>query len=533
VKLHRIEIRNFRGIESLDLDIEDITVLIGENNTCKTSILEALRFSLHEVRSRRGCVFEPFDFHLLNSSSNPSDVPSISIKLIFDIVDEKIKRKLSLAKLTQVARDGKTQVIFKVGASYNQESQDFVQNWEFQNTNGESIPNLSDTALTTFQNTISYFYLSALRDASRQFDAKGAFWRPFLKSAQITSEQQKEIETKLEELNHLIIDSHKSLNDVITVLKDIDQIVPMSNENLNWISVEAVPGRIFDMLAKAQVNLNAQTVAKIPVTRHGEGTQSLAVLMLFKAYLHAWNKGYPIIALEEPEAHLHPSAIRSLWKIIEDLPGQKIVSTHSGDILSEVPSDSIVRLSRNQSKIVVHKLKDANLDKDDSRKFNYKIKSDRGSLLFARCWILGEGQTEATIIPEAAKLLGYDFEQIGIRIVGYQEDLSLKTALSVANILGIQWVILSDNDKMGTSTHNTVTRYINERNENESDVLFLMQEKNIEKYLSNNGFASIYASKNKEKTQAAQEIVAAMNKNNIPPLIKNVIEAAVRFAKGE
>ena len=34
----------------------------------------------------------------------------------------------------------------------------------------------------------------------------------------------------------------------------------------------------------------------------------------------------PITALEEPEAHLHPFAIRSLMSIVNDLPSQKLVA---------------------------------------------------------------------------------------------------------------------------------------------------------------------------------------------------------------
>ena len=77
------------------------------------------------------------------------------------------------------------------------------------------------------------------------------------------------------------------------------------------VSIEAVPGRMFDMLAKAEIHLGTITGAKVPVGKHGEGTQSLAVLMLFSAFLDTWPSGAPIVALEEPEAHLHPSAVRA------------------------------------------------------------------------------------------------------------------------------------------------------------------------------------------------------------------------------
>jgi recombinational DNA repair ATPase RecF len=55
MRLHRIQIDNFRGITSLDLTLGDTTVLIGENNTGKTAVLDALRFALREVKLRRGC----------------------------------------------------------------------------------------------------------------------------------------------------------------------------------------------------------------------------------------------------------------------------------------------------------------------------------------------------------------------------------------------------------------------------------------------------------------------------------------------
>lgn len=44
MKLRKIRIQNFRGIKDLEIDIDDTTVLIGENNSGKTAILDAFLF---------------------------------------------------------------------------------------------------------------------------------------------------------------------------------------------------------------------------------------------------------------------------------------------------------------------------------------------------------------------------------------------------------------------------------------------------------------------------------------------------------
>ena len=48
-----------------------------------------------------------------------------------------------------------------------------------------------------------------------------------------------------------------------------------------------------------------------------------------------------ILSLEEPEAHLHPQAIRALTSTINGIAAQKIVSTHSPYVLQNVPIESI------------------------------------------------------------------------------------------------------------------------------------------------------------------------------------------------
>lgn len=562
MKLRHIKIENFRGITNLELDLGDTTVLIGENNTGKTAILDAIRYALRKVRSRRGCAFNAYDFHLSSAKSDPRNAPPISIQLIFredqpKEWDQKLVARLSRAKILQVDCNGLSTVILKVGACFDPVELDYVQDWEFQNLNSIALTNIADSVLFTFQNEVPYYYLAALRDATKHFDAKGDFWRPFLKESQLTPEARTEIENKLAEVNDLIISSHVSFTQVVERLEEVQQVISMTGGD-DLVSVDAVPARVFDILARAQVNLNSDTGAKIPVGRHGEGTQSLAVLMLFNAFLQAWNTGIPIVALEEPEAHLHPNAVRALWHLIERIPGQKIISTHSGDLLSEVPLNVITRLYKRDGAVVASRLKDVTLDPDDLRKFNFHIRRARGELLFARCWILGEGETEATLIRESARIMQKDLEQAGVRLVTYQTGISLDSCLKIANGMGIHWIILADNDEQGAKDRRTALNYLNGRLEQEA--LFMMPERNIEQYLCTNGFSDIYygllgdqprqrvtaqphspeyaiqiadALPNKLKTHAVQEVAAAMCNppHSVPHLFQDVIEAALNLSE--
>lgn len=562
MKLRRLEIENFRGITKLDLKLGDTTVFIGENNTGKTAILDALRFALREVRRRSGCAFEPYDFHLADAVAKSADAPAISIRLTFsedssgDWNDQLVGR-LNRAKIAQIDANGLTAVILKVSARFDAQSQEFIQDWQFQNHAGSDLTGIVESAMGTLQREVSYYYLAALRDSAKHFDAKGAFWRPFLKESQLTPTKRSEIEGKLKDLNDLIVSSHSSFDKVATKLKEVKDVVAMTGAD-DLVSIDAVPGRLFDMLSKAQVNMNTGTGAKVPIGRHGEGTQSLSVLMLFNAFLQAWSVGAPLVALEEPEAHLHPSAIRSLWKLIERISGQKIVSTHSGDILSVVPPEAIIRLHKPAGTLVASRLADVALDANEKRKFNYHIRRDRGELLFARCWILGEGETEATLVTEAARILAKDLEHAGVRFVTYQTGVSLEPCLKVANGMGIHWVVLADNDAQGAKDRNKVNTYLNGRVL--TDVLHIMPQANIEQYLCSNGFLSVYenlldaqmrlkvtvpatdpeypiqvakALSDQRKTRAAHEVVDAMRTDptKIPPLLKDVIDAAFNLAK--
>src|ERR1035441_9163725 len=131
MRLRRIQIDNFRGITSLDLTLGDTTVLIGENNTGKTAVLDALRFALRDVKVRRGCAFDAYDFHLATPTAEPASAPAISTRLTYgegvaaEWGDQQLAR-LNRAKIAQVEASGCASVMLKVGARFDALTQEFI-----------------------------------------------------------------------------------------------------------------------------------------------------------------------------------------------------------------------------------------------------------------------------------------------------------------------------------------------------------------------------------------------------------------------
>ena len=452
MRLTTVRIRNFRCIEDLTVDLDQTTILIGENNSGKTAFLEAIRTCLERLRGRGRGPFNEYDYHLPDDDSVPADAAPIKIDLAFAETEaEPWSDEVVQALADLLARDDndRARVALRVTSSFDRDAGDFLTDWDFLDASGNPLPERKSTVqLTTLQRLAPAFYLSALRDASRHFAAKGRFWRTFLAEIGVPDDDRQKLETALADLNDQLIKAHQPLSEVRNRLEEARNVIQFGVNEA--VSIDALPTKLFSLLSRAQVSLASRSGARIPVELQGEGTQSLAVLLLFEAFLRSKLSDLdpdaaPITALEEPEAHLHPSAIRSLMGIVRELPGQKLVSTHSGDLLASVPSSAIRRFAHADGGIKVHRIKPETLTAEEERKFESHVRRTRGELLFARCWLLVEGETETTLLAGAADALSLDLDLAGVRCVEFSRT-DVGMLAKVANSLGIVWYCVLDND---------------------------------------------------------------------------------------
>lgn len=497
MQLSNLEICNFRGITSISIPLDSTTVLIGENNTGKTSVLDALHLCMNRGMNRRAVPFSEYDYHLSSPTSDPTQSPPLTITLKFtETIEDEWPEDIDQAfsKAVQLLPDNRKQLTFKVVSQFDKALNDYKVEWAFLDNSGAELPTAKQQKLVNdLQSLAPVFLLAAVRDAANHFHAKSPFWSPFTKNSQIDDKTRAELEEQIGALNQSILDNHTPFEDAKKCIAKTGGLLPLANSNI--VSVEAIPARINDMLARTQVKVACKTGAKLPIIQHGAGTQSLAILFLFEAFLQsqlsdAYDKySSPILALEEPESHLHPSAIRALWTTLDGLAGQKIVATHSGDLLAAVPLKAIRRLARKNNKVEVFQLPDSLLTPTEERKIAYHVRAKRGSLLFAKSWLLVEGESEYWFMPEAAQWLGHDFEQAGVSCVEFSQ-CGLECLIKLAIAFGIEWHVLADADQAGQNYATTARKYLN--GDPEAQRLTVLPEQDIEHTLWRHGYHGVY-----------------------------------------
>jgi putative ATP-dependent endonuclease of OLD family len=157
---------------------------------------------------------------------------------------------------------------------------------------------------------------------------------------------------------------------------------------------------------------------------------------------------------------------------------------------------------------------------------------NRAGVLFARCWILVEGETEAWLLPELAQVCGYDLAAEGVRCVEFAQS-GIRPLLRLAADLGIEWHLLADGDPAGRSYAATARDALAGRAAAER--ITALRELDIEHCLFDHGFAPVFAkhagrapvpSRGRAPERSTAIITRAVKRRSKPALALAVLEAA-------
>ncbi|RVU74365.1 ATP-dependent nuclease [Pantoea dispersa] len=478
--LEHIDIHGFRGINRLSLPLTDTNLLIGENAWGKSSLLDALTLLL--APAAEPYMFMEQDFHF-----PPGEVEArlYKLQLVFRFRAQGDEHEALFAPFWQQDDAGR---YLRFSTLATRQGSEVKTRWRFIDARGEVLPLAgTDAALAQLR---AYYPVLRLRDAR--------FGR---RSRHSDNDTQRRADT----LSALAQEMHSLTRDLVARPQTLsDELLRQGLHTMQQLMAH--------YFLVQQPDTGAARVA--PELRDGSqgwrsldqlnqliaGTESrsrqVILLRMFSLLLQAHGSdalpagARPLLLVEDPETRLHPIMLSVAWNLLALMPLQKIATTNSGELLSQVALEQICRLVREPDRVAAWRIGPEGLSAEEARRIGFHIRVNRPSALFARCWLLVEGETEVWIINELARQRGYHFAAEGVKVIEFAQS-GLKPLLKYARRMGIAWHVLTDGDEAGKKYAATARSQL-QPHEQESDHLTQFPAPDIEHFLYKQGFSDVY-----------------------------------------
>ncbi|WP_413112873.1 DUF2813 domain-containing protein [Thaumasiovibrio sp. DFM-14] len=479
MQLVRVEIANFRGIQRLSLSIEELTVLIGENAWGKSSLLDALdiflspHFESYQVKAS--------DFHV-DHGLKRQESQNLYIVLVWqeDYPGDKTARRYrAFSPFWQSGNAHGDQLLISMSAHQDANHHISTQ-YLFLDAEGGVIP--CDEINSLLYKLRTLHPLVRIRDA-RRLRRVGALNNTNSESQQLRLEKRLNNTCRrlLNNPGHINSGELKSsINALHSLVEHYFAFTPHNRSESTYRDV-----------------FQSDTLSPLTWLQQSRLTKSQKLLMigLLNAYIRARGPvtlrrlSRPILVLEDPEGRLHPTVLQQAWQFFSPLPIQKLVTTNSAELLGAMPLHCIRRLLRQQNGTEVFSLPKTLLSDDQKRRVEFHVRYHRPNALFARCWLLVEGETEIWLFGELARILGYHLPGEGIQLIDFAQS-GLKPIIRTANHFGIEWHLITDGDPAGKKYVHTAEKLIGDTKSNTR--ITLLPERDIEHFLFKNGYEPLF-----------------------------------------
>lgn len=400
--ISELVIKGYRNClnESKILLNKGLNVLVGENASGKSTIVDALRMILRDPE-------QPYitedDFYKSFAGNIENKNIQIDMRLIGLSQEEKV------TFLSWCNAEFEAELHLEVESRPNPRGYFKKSIW-----GGKSKASAFEEDTFDFINVI---YLPALRNAEEKLvNGKRSRLALLLKHQYKNEERQKELVTAFNDFNKSVIrNENKKFDEIAKARRDINTAMEKSMGNVFGQSVNL-------QFAENSFSSILQSIKMVFFPHLGEmddekfrdvainslGYNNLLYIATVFAELEAVdNRLFSVLLIEEPEAHLHPQIQSKLIKYLQKLSVEKknlqiILTTHSAVIASSVDIDTIIHVSGTGAGTTVKKLSDFELDNSTKNYLNRWMDITKSTLLFSKGVILVEGICEAMLLPSFA-----------------------------------------------------------------------------------------------------------------------------------
>lgn len=388
---------------------EGVNVLIGENDSGKTAIVDAIRYVLH-TKSGETIYMDEKDFH--KEGDNRSK--HLKIECHFDGISESEAAPL-LEWMGIIEEYGKKRYILRVtlNASLLDDGRVYPQ---FKAGMGDEGSIMDGRA----RDLLRVVYLKPLRDALQDM-THGYKSRiaQILQAHSVFGDDKKDADGR-HKLETLYMGLKSGVEDYFTKTEEAGhQITEGINEELikNFL-LSGDPRKAFLQLPKPElINILRQLDLILEDNKSGLGSLNLlcvaAELLLFLEN----KQGLKLTLIEELEAHLHPQYQLRLLDYIqkESKFGQFILSTHSITLGANIDIEKLIVLKGD--KAFAMGMDSTACNEQDYQFLHRFLDATKANLFFAKGVLMVEGDAENLLIPAIADVIGLPLHEHGVSIV--------------------------------------------------------------------------------------------------------------------
>ncbi len=484
--LERVEIVGFRGINRLSLMLEQNNVLIGENAWGKSSLLDALTLLLSPEFDLYHFVRDDFWFP-------PGDIQGrehhLHIILTFRETEpgrHRVRRFRPLQRCWVPCDDGYHRVFYRLEGELAEDDSVMTLR-SFIDGEGEAL--VLEEIDELARHLVRLMPVLRLRDAR--------FMRRIHNGTVPHSPQIEITARQLDFLSRELVSHPQNLSDG-QIRQGLSAMVQLLEHYFAEQSSAQTRHRLMRRRSHdEQRSWRYLDIINRMIDKPGGRSHRVILLGLFATLLQA--KGTvrldrdarPLLLIEDPETRLHPIMLSVAWHLLNLLPLQRVTTTNSGELLSLTPVEQVCRLVRESTRVSAWRLGPGGMNAEESRRIAFHIRFNRASSLFARCWLLVEGETETWVINELARQCGHHFDAEGVKVIEFAQS-GLKPLIKFARRMGIQWHVLVDGDEAGKQYAATVRGLLNNDRELERDHLTSLPALDMEHFMYRQGFDDVY-----------------------------------------
>jgi putative ATP-dependent endonuclease of OLD family len=390
MRLTRLQVSNHKRVDDLEIEVRDHLVLVGANDVGKSSVLRVLDLILGASTAQIYGNISAEDFR------DPSQPFVVEVDLSdFTIVD----KALFPDEIAVDAVTGESKLTIRLIATVDDSETLLIERTAPAAGNSRQLSRDQQIGL-------GWKFLSATNQTRELREDRKSALDDILRDVDLGDEKAA-FAALAETLTNALGDSEvlKSLRGSLAnqLSKALPEMVAV--DDLSFVPGSAADN---DVLSDVRLQVKKDGVAH-DLSAQSDGTRALYAIALYDLM----SVGANVVGIDEPEVHLHPTSQRSLARLLRANPNQKIIATHSSDIVGAFDPDSIVVVHRG-GKVVQPQA--GFLSSDERMAVRWWVR-DRLEPLTARRVIAVEGLSDRILLERAADLTARNLDRLGVSVL--------------------------------------------------------------------------------------------------------------------